>query len=637
MSTVRKFTPFLITLMLLLCACGQSSVDIAGNAPDPQTQEDAGISSDAIGTPPVDVGGDASDPQSHGGNETAPEPVDAPPASSSDDTRTTQSGGDMFTDRDSRTDYDTNGSVLINLNGDSAVSSSNTVRISGSTVIITEEGTYILSGTLNDGMVVVDAGKNAKLQLVLDGVSILSKTSAALYIREADKVFLTLAEGSENMLSNGGSFAAIDENNIDGTLFSKDDLTLNGSGNLTIISPSGHGIVVKDDLVFTSGSYTVNAASHGLDVNDSVRFTDASLTVNAGKDGVHVENNDDTSLGFIYISGGTLDIQAEGDGVSAGADLQIEGGDFHLVTGGGSINAEQKPSDFRGGPWGRGLSATTAAYADDDGTTSSKGLKASGNLLINNGTFAIDAADDAVHSNSTMTINGGSFEISTGDDGFHADESLTVTDGNILITESYEGLEALHLEIAGGNITLTATDDGLNAAGGADGSGFNGPHGGDRFGGKGGGRNGMGSGSGDGVLEISGGNLYIKASGDGIDANGTLSITGGYVVVCGPIQGDTATLDYDVSGSISGGTFIGTGASNMAQTFSDSEQGVIAIRTGSQTAGTQITLSDASGSTILSHTPELPFAVAILSSPELRKGETYTVTIGTASSDFAAS
>ena len=339
-----------------------------------------------------------------------------------------------------------------------------------------------------------------------------------------------------------------------------------------------------------------------------------------------------TSLGFAYISGGTLDIQAAGDGISASAYLQIEGGDFHIVTGGGSANAEKKSSGFNGGPWGRGP-GTSSGNGTDDGDASSKGLKAFGNLLINNGTFAIDAADDAVHTNSTMVINGGSFEIATGDDGFHADESLTVTAGSILITESYEGLEALHLMISGGDITLTAADDGLNAAGGTDGSGFGGPRGGDRFGGRGG----MGGSSSNGTLEISGGNLYIKAFGDGIDANGTLTITGGYIVVCGPSQGDTATLDYDVSGTITGGTFIGTGASGMAQTFSSSEQGVIALRTGNQAAGTLITLTDASGNTILSHTPELPFAVVILSSPDMIKGETYTITIGTTSGDFTAS
>ena len=602
---MKKVIPILMALALLLSACENSAAGENGDASDSQARESAWV---------------------------LPGPVETAPADPSEDTVTAPSDDEMFTNRDSRTDYDEDGSVLIELNGDSAASSSDAVRINGGTVTISGEGTYILSGKLDDGMIIVDAGKNAKLQLVLNGVSIHSETSAALYIREADKVFLTLAEGSENTLSNGGGFTAIDGNSIDGAIFSKDDLTLNGSGSLTITSPAGHGIVVKDDLVFTGGSYTVTAASHGLDVNDSVRFTDASLTVTAGKDGIHAENNDDDSLGFVYISGGTLDIRADGDGVSAGSDLQIEGGDFHIVTGGGSAGAGKSTSGPMGGYRGGGSSSGSTGS-----DTSSKGLKASGKLIINGGTFAIDAADDAVHSNSDMIVSGGSFEIATGDDGFHADESLTVTGGSILITESYEGLEALHLKISGGDITLTATDDGLNAAGGADGSGFGGPHGGDRFGGRGG-KGGMGGGSSNGTLEISGGKLYIKAFGDGIDANGTLTITGGHIVVCGPIQGDTSPLDFDVSGTISGGTYIGTGASGMAQTFSsDSEQGVIAVLTGNQAAGTQITLTDAAGNTVLSHAPELPFALVILSSPDLVKGQTYTLTVGTISKAFTAS
>ena len=144
-------------------------------------------------------------------------------------------------------------------------------------------------------------------------------------------------------------------------------------------------------------------------------------------------------------------------------------------------------------------------------------------------------------------------------------------------------------------------------------------------------------GRGDGSIVITGGTLYVQASGDGIDANGTLKISGGSTTVCGPTQGDTATLDYDVSATISGGTFIGTGGSGMAQSFSDSGQGVIALRVGNCAANTQIVLTDASGNTILSASPKLDFAVVILSCPDIVKGETYTITIGTQSGTFQAS
>lgn len=546
---------------------------------------------------------------------------------------------DMFSDRDYEVGYAESESAIITLNGDSAACSSNAVQISGSTITIIDEGTYILSGTLNDGMIIVNSEKTDKTQLVLDGVTIHSETSASIYILQSDKVFITLAPDSVNTLSNGGTFTAIDENNIDGVIFSKEDVTFNGSGTLTITSPAGHGIVSKDSLTITSGTYDISSASHALAGKDDVCIANATVTITSGKDGIHAENADDTEKGFVYIESGSFEISAEGDGISASAYMQIQGGSFHIISGGGSVNAATQTSDSwgnfmgggrhpggnRGGPMG----GTTSTDTEDD-STSIKGIKAAADLVIHGGTFTIDSADDAVHSNTNITVGGGTFEIASGDDGFHADETLTVTSGTINITESYEGLEGLHIHISGGDITLIASDDGLNAAGGTDQSGFGGHRMNDRFGG------GMGGSASNGSILISGGTIHITASGDGIDANGTLTISGGFTTVCGPTMGDTATLDYDTSAIITGGTFIGTGASNMAQTFSDSEQGVIAVSVGNQSAGTKITLTDSNGNVVISHTPDLSFGVVILSSPDVIKGETYTITVGSASGDFAA-
>ena len=558
---------------------------------------------------------------------------------------------DMFTERDNKTDYDESKAVTIKLNGKTATSSSNSVKISGSKITITEEATYIVSGELTDGMLIVDAPDTAKLQIVLSGANITSKTSAALYILKADKVFLTLANGTENTLANGGSFTAIDENNIDAAVFSKQDLTFNGSGNLTVTSPTAHGIVCKDDLVITGGTYTVNSASHGLDANDSVRITNATLNIDAGKDVIHCENTDDTSKGFIYISSGSINGEAEGDGIAASAYLQIEGGNFDLLVGGGAENGTKASSGNYGGFMGGGHGGTrpggnqSSTATTDENSTSMKGLKATNSLLISGGIFTINSADDSVHSDVSVIINGGTFTIASGDDAIHAEDTLTVTAGKIDISESYEGLEALHIDVQGGDIKLKASDDGLNAAGGTDQSGTIGGRDG-MFGGgpggMGGGRPGGGHGGGmsansNGSIKISGGTLYINSSGDGLDANGSLEISGGYTVVVGPTQGDTATLDYDKSATITGGTFIGTGAQGMAQTFSSSEQGVVAISVGNQSAGTKILLKDKSGKTIIEHTPELNFAVVILSSSDIKKGETYTVTVGSEYGEFEAS
>lgn len=567
-----------------------------------------------------------------------------------------QTDADMFTDRDSSDSYDESDSVLIALDGDSVTSSSDSVVISGSTVKISEEATYILSGELDDGMIIVDAQDTAKIQLVLNGVSINSETSAPLYILEADKVFVTLADGTDNCLSNGGTFTAIDENNIDGAVFSKQDLTFNGSETLTVTSEAGHGIVCKDDLVITGGTYIINSASHGIDANDSVRITgDTSLSIYSGKDGIHAENSDDESLGFVYISSGTFEIDAQGDGISAGSYMQIASGSFDILAGGGSVNASRESSeswgmmgggrfggrgDFGGGGPGEGMqpvSNVSSSSASD--STSMKGIKAGGELSIYGGSFVIDSADDAVHSNSSVMVTGGEFEIASGDDAFHADDTLSISSGTINITESYEGLEALHLEISGGDISLVASDDGLNAAGGVDSSGMTGGRDG-MFGGGGfGGRGNMGGGmsSSGGTIVISGGTLYVNASGDGLDANGTIEISGGYTTVVGPTQGDTATLDYDTTATITGGTFVGTGASSgMVQTFSGGDQGVITASVGNQSAATPVVISDSDANVLLSFEPQMSYGLVIYSSPEVVSGETYTVSAGTANGQVTA-
>lgn len=622
----RVFLAWMLSFCLLLSACGGES----GN-------DETGI----VNTPAAESAAPVSTTTETPASGEEPESVSTAAMDSSD----------FFSSRDFEVGYDESSSALISLNGSSASCDSDAVSVSGSIVTIRDEGSYILSGTLNEGMIIVDAEKTDKLQLILDGVSICSETSAALYVRQADKVFITLAGGTENSLENGGSFAAIDENNIDGVIFSKDDLTLNGSGSLNVSSPAGNGIVSKESLTITSGTYTVSAASHALEGKDDICVANAELTLNSGKDGLHAENGDDPSLGFIYIQSGSFRIEAEGDGLSAASFMRIDGGSFTVTTGGGSVNGTKASSDawgaFPGGGMhqsgGRGGAPMDSmpqpeddpaepAETEDD-STSIKGLKAGGELTVNGGDFTIDSADDAVHTNGSLTVNGGSFVISSGDDGFHADETLTVNDGTIRIDDSYEGLEGLNVIVAGGEISLTARDDGLNAAGGTDSSGMGG-RGGDKFGGMGG--QGFGGGDSGASILISGGSLYIQASGDGIDSNGTLTISGGYTVVCGPTQGDTSTLDYETSGVITGGTFVGTGASGMAQTFSDSEQGVIAVSVGSCAAGTAITLTDEKGNTIISCSPALDFAVVILSSPDIVKGENYTITVGSASGTFEA-
>ena len=339
-------------------------------------------------------------------------------------------------------------------------------------------------------------------------------------------MFVTLADGTENILSNGGAFEAIDENNIDGAVYSRQDLTFNGSGTLTVTSPAGHGIVCKDDLVFTGGTYIVSSAS----------------------------------LGFVYILSGTMDIEAEGDGISAGAYLQVQDGTINLLVCGGYENGTSQSSasygEFKGsGKPGRSSArmvpeeksrnmsapeeSSTSMTTSEESSTSMKGLKAVSGILISNGRITIDSADDSIHSDTSVIINGGTFEI---------------------------------------------------------------------------------------------------ASGDGLDSNETVTISDGYIYVANPTAGDTSIIDADVSPVITGGTFVSTGSTTMmAQTFaSSSTQGVISCTTGTQSPGSVVTVKDSNGNSVISYEVEYSCAMVIISSPDIVKGDAYTLTIGSTSGSIQA-
>lgn len=528
---------------------------------------------------------------------------------------------DQFSKRDEETPYEESKTIDILLNGTSAKASSSLVDVSGTTVTILGEGVFSFSGTLTDGRIVVNASKDAKPQLIFNGVAINNSHGCALYVKQADKVFVTLAEGTQNTLSNSGDYVQVDDNNIDAVLFSKEDITLNGNGALTVTAKYGHGVVSKDDLVIGSGTYTVDAAAHGLCGKDCIKIANGKLTVRSGKDGVHAENNDDSTLGYLYIENGTFDIEAENDGLSASSLLQIEGGTFTVKTGGGSQNSS---SDSSGRYPSWGYWGDTASQD----STSAKGIKASGEIVINGGKFTIDSSDDALHCNASMTVNGGTFTVSSGDDGMHADDDLLIAGGTIDIQKSYEGVEAQRVEVSGGTVSVVASDDGFNSAGGNDGSSAGGRPGQNSFGG-----------NAAATLAFSGGTVYVNAAGDGLDSNGTLTVSGGTVYVSGPTNSGNAALDYDGSASACGGTVVATGSSGMAQNFSNSStQGsILYVFSSSQAAKTVITLKDSNGTVLVSYVPEKTFQSVVITSPALKAGETYTLCYGSQSADIPLS
>lgn len=504
--------------------------------------------------------------------------------------------GSVFTPEELAPTYTEDGATVITLSGNTALSSTNAARVTGSTVTITDEGTYILRGAW-EGSIRLAAGTDDDVILVLDGATVTAGTASAIEIVTADTCTLLLADGTENALTSAST---------EGALTTALDLLLGGEGTLTVTATAGDGIKGKDALTVTGGTVTVTATGHAMDANDGIRLTGAALTLTAGMDGIHTENLEKPEKASLYIGDGSYTVTAEGDALSAGGTLTVAGGHLTLKTG---QDAE-----------------------------SAKGIKAGGSLAIGGGEITVTATDDAIHTNASLSVGGGTLTLATGDDGLHADVSLAIMGGEITVTESYEGLEAQHITVSGGRTTVTARDDGLNAAGGTDESGTAGIRpGGDQFGPHGGGMP-PGQAAGNGSITISGGVLVILASGDGIDANGTLTITGGSVTVSGPTRGDTAVLDYDRVGTITGGTFIGTGSTMMAQTLtSGAEQGVLALSVGNRTAGTLITVKDARGEVILTYEPPLDYAIVIVSSPEMKKGESYTVTVGAQSGTFAAS
>lgn len=444
---------------------------------------------------------------------------------------------DMFTNNDIEIGYDEETSARITLSGDNAECGSDAVEINGGNVTIKDEGTYILSGELN-GMITVNAEKTDKVRLVLNGANITSPTSAALYVAQADKVFVTTVSGSENTLTNGGEYVAVDDNNIDAVIFSKDDLTLNGAGTLNINAAAGHGVVSKDDLTLTSGTYNITAASHGLCGKDSVCISNGTYTIKSDKDGIQAENSGDAEKGFVYISDGSFDITANGDGISSSAYLTIEDGDFDITTGDGSESVTMPTETF--GPRG-GFGEETATSETTD-SVSRKGIKTDGALTVSGGSFKTDTEDDSFHAGGNISISGGSFDIKTGDDAVHSDADVTIKQGSFNISYCYEGIEGQTITVEDGEFDITAHDDGFNAAGGADSSGF------------GGGRPGMDqfNGSSDCSVTINGGTFVIVSDGDCIDSNGSLTINGGKLDLTCNGNGNTA-LDCDGDYSNNGG------------------------------------------------------------------------------------
>ena len=485
-------------------------------------------------------------------------------------------------------------SAVVTLSGDTVTVDGSGVTVDGTVVTVEEPGVYRISGMLDNGQLAVDGD----VVLLLAGVDITNAAGAPINVRNADNTIITLVDGTENRLTDGAEyiFPDAETDEPDAALFSDDDLTINGGGTLIVTANYNHGIVGKDDLAIDltpgSGAIIVTAVNDGIKGRDSLLVQGGALTIDAGGDGMQSNNDEDADKGVVTIAGGTIVITATEDGIQAESRLTVSGGDLTLTTGGGS----------------------TFTAAD-----SAKGLKAGVDMTITGGTIVVDAADDAVHANESITISGGVLQLASGDDGVHADATLQIDGGTITVSKSYEGLESAVIVINAGDIQVTASDDGINVAGGADGSAVNGRPGQNQF-----------AASSDYRLTINGGTIVVNALGDGLDANGWIEMTGGVVIVNGPTANNNGALDYDGGFSITGGTLVAAGSAGMAQApdTTSTQNSLLYTFAATQPAETMVHIEDAAGNSLLTFTPTHDFQSIVLSSPALTDGATYTVYTG---------
>ena len=563
-----------------------------------------------------------------------------------------------FSKRDLDASYDASSAIVITLSGDSASVQGAGAQASADGVVISSAGTYVVSGELTDGQLLVDAGDDDKVQLVLAGATIHNEGGPAICVRNADMCFVTLDAGTENSLSDGSSYALEDDSNEPyATLFSRCDLTLNGSGTLNVTSAYRHAVCSKDDLVVVSGTYNISAVEDGLRGRDSVKVRDGVFTIQAGGDGIKSNKDDDPMKGFVSIDGGTFDIQSGDDAVQGKTLVRLAGG-----------------------------------------------------------SMAVAANDDAFHSDLEMHLLDASIEASAGDDAFHAETNLTVDGGTVNVTSCNEGYEAEKVYVNGGDTHIVASGAGVNASaadlsddadadtvsstlpnGGTPGAPGKGggaatpdaggqapagaqqsgqapdaaaqqgrqapgaagvqqggqapdaagaqqggsapePPAGDNAGGAGvidpgqqGGDPAAGGGVGQAdsscLIRVNGGYLVVDSVGDAIDSNGNVEVTGGVLLVSGPTSDGDGAFDYAGSATISGGTVLMVGSTGMAQSFTGGTQ-AFAMTSASGEAGQSVCVVDGSGNVVASFTATKRFDMVLASSAAFAEGGEYALVIG---------
>ena len=531
---------------------------------------------------------------------------------------------DMFTKRDLAGTYEESEAVKITLSGKTATCDSSNVQIEDGVVTIKAAGVYVLSGTLTDGTIVVDAGDDDKVQLVLDGVSITAADYAAIYAKNADKVFVTLAEGTENTLTVSGDYVQTDDNNVDAVIYAKCDLTLGGSGSLMVKDTVGHGIVSKDDLVVTGGTYTIDSQDHCLNGKDSVRIADGTFTLTCDEDGIHA-GNDDQQDGYIYIEGGDIDISVGDDAMHAEGLLIITGGDidisksyegiegYKILVTGGDIDVAASDDGFNAAGGSSDNSGDNKG-GNSDGTSDNKGGFGGGPSGDMNGNTPPARPDGSGQSSGT---DGDSADTNTPPARSDSNGQSSGTDGDSADTNTPPARPDDNRQSSNSGDSTQAADNGTPGGPGMGGAGMDADY--------------------DAYILITGGTININADGDGIDSNGYLGIAGGNVYVLGPSNNGNGALDYGIYAAITGGEMVAVGGSGMAQGFGDESTQCSALVNFDEwiDAGETITLTDSNGNKLLTYKADKKFDSVLISISDMKQGETYTLTAGDQTSTFA--
>lgn len=502
----------------------------------------------------------------------------------------------------------------ISVDGKNAAVSGNTLTISGA-------GVFAISGASSDAKILIEAADNDEVTLLFSGADLTSKNGAVIDCENAKVLNLVSAENTQNKLTDSENYTFADgEDEPDACLFSRCDTVYSAEngGTLTVTGNYGDAIKSKDGFTVLNGTLEINSADDGITGKDFVVISGGKIVINAEGDGIKSTHDTDEKRGYVTINDGEITINSANDGIQAETVLTVNGGVINVKSGGDAADAEISTSrdfldfDNRGvrpggmggfNPTTQAAAQTTAAESSD----STKGLKAGKSVEIAGGEITVTAADDSVHSNGSVTVRDGTLLLSSCDDGIHADESLTISGGKITVTKSYEAIEGKNIEITGGEIDVKATDDGLNAAGGDNGSFF-----------------GFNADSDEYYISISGGNITVNAGGDGIDSNGTIALSGGYIVVYGPVDNGNGAIDYEKSFAVSGGEMIALGSSGMAQAPGTLSQPCLSIYA-DVSADSKIEVRDSSGNVVMSTTTPKKCSSLIFTSDKFTAGESYSI------------